>query len=226
LKGKKLSRREMKEDAFVTFAFRALDYVKLHRSKFILAGVALVAAVAVTSYVTSSRKASEEAASRQFLAGVLQQRRANYSGAIAAYEDVVSRYSGTSSGRLALLYLGHSRYELGQYDQAAESYESYLSKEGGDRLTRGHAIRGLAACLENTGKYTEAGDRYLEVARNLDVEDEVPDDLMLAARCFRLAGTPERAIGLLREIVESYPDYQEVEKAKVLIAELEYASSR
>jgi tetratricopeptide (TPR) repeat protein len=226
LKGKKLSRREMKEDAFVTFAFRALDYVKLHRSKFILGGVALVAAIAITSYVSSSRRGAEEAASRQFLAGVLQQRRANYSGAIAAYEDVVSRHSGTSSGKLALLYLGHARYELEQYEQATEAYERYLDQEKGDKLTRAHATRGIAACLENTGKYTEAAQRYLEVARNLDPEGEVPEDLMLAARCFRLAGTPERAVELLQEIVDEYPDYQEVEKVKVFLAELQYASSQ
>jgi TolA-binding protein len=226
LKGKKLSRREMKEDAFVTFAFRALDYVKRHRSKFILGAVAVIAVLAVTTYVSSSRKGAEEDASRQFLAGMLQQRRANYSGAIAAYEDVVSRHSGTASGKLALLYMGHSRYELGQYEQAAEAYEEYLGKERSDKLTRAHAGRGLAACLENTGKYNEAAERYAEVARNLDEGAEVPEDLMFAARCWKLAGTPGKAVELLQEIVDSYPEYQEVEKAKVLLAELQFGSSQ
>lgn len=226
MKGKRISKREMKEDAFVTFAFRALDFMKLHRSKLILGAVAVVAVLAVTFYVNSSRTAAEEAASRQFLAGVLQQRRANYSGAVAAYEDVIARHGGTSSGKLSLLYLGHCRYELGQYEQSAEAYEQYLDKVGGDDLTRAQAMRGFAACLDNQGKYTEAAQRYLELARKLDSESEAPGDLMFAARCYRLAGTPGKAMELLQEIIDTYPDYREVEKAKVLLAEMEYGSSQ
>lgn len=226
MKGKKLSKREMKEDAFVTFAFRALDYVKKERMKFILGGVAVVAVLAIAAYVGSARRSADEDASTQFLAGMLQQRRANYTGAIAAYEDVISRHSGTRSARLALLYMGHARYELGQYEQASEAYQRYLSREKSDRLTRAQAGRGLAACYENTGKYEEAAGLYLEVARGPDAADEIPADLMSAARCWRLGEKPDKAVELLREIVDVYPDYQEVEKAKVLIAELQFGSSQ
>lgn len=226
MKGKKLSKRKMKEDAFVTFSFRAVDFVKKHKSKFILGAVIVVAVFVGTAYITSSRKAADKQASRQFLAGVLQQRRANYTGAVAAYEDLLSRYSGTSSGKLALLYLGHARFELGQFEQASDAYERYLSKEKKDDLTRAHANRGLAACMENTGKFQEAAELYERIARTLDQAAAAPDDLMFAARCWKLAGDPGRAMDLLQEIVDSYPDYQDVEKAKVSLAELQFNSSR
>jgi len=224
LKGKRLTRREMKEDALVTLSFKALDFLKRHRAKFILGAVAVVAVIVAASAVSSSRKKAEEFASKQLLAGMLQQRRANYSGAAAAYEDVLDRFSGTRSGKLALLYLGHARFELGRYDLAIESYSKYLEREKKDRLTRGQAERGIAACLENQGKFEEAAVRYERVARDLDEEDSAPEDLMAAARCLRLAGEKERAAEILQEIVDSYPDFRELDKAKVYLAELQHAA--
>ena len=226
MKGKRLSRREMKEDALVTLAFRAVDFVKKHRSKVILAVALVVVAIAGTAYVSSSRKGAENEACQQLLAGMLQQRANNHLGAAAAYEDVVSRHSGTKSGKTALLYLGHARYELGQYDQASEAYQRYLGREKGDKLTVAQAKRGLAACKENTGKFEEAADLYQQVARTLDKDDAIPEDLMFAARSLKLAGKPDKAVELLQEIVDSYPKYQEVDRARVILAEIQYGSSR
>lgn len=225
MKGKRLTKREIKEDAFVTYAFRVVDYVKEHRSKVIMAVAAVIVVIAGASYISSSREAAEEEASRQLLAGMLQQRGGNYRGAAAAYEEVVSRYSGTDSGKLAVLYLGHARYELGQYEQALERYQEYLRKEKGDELTAAHATRGAAACMENTGRYEEAADLYESAARELDEADEAPGDLMSAARCWKLAGKPERAMEILKEVIDSYPEYRDVDRARVYLAELEYGSS-
>jgi TolA-binding protein len=216
----------MKEDAFVTFAFQASDFIKKHSGKMI-AGVALIIIVgAAFAYFTSSRKASDEQASRQLLAGMLQQRRQSYEGAAAAYEDVIARFSGTPSGKLALLYLGHARYELKEYDAAAESYESYLRREKGDKLTMSHAKRGLAACFANTERYEEAAELYEETARALDEGGAVPEDLMAAARCWKLAGNTDKAMGIFQEIVDTHPDFREIEQAKVFLAELEYSTPR
>lgn len=226
MKRRRPTKREMKEDAFVTFAFQASDFIKKHRSK-VIAGVGLAVILAGSfAYITSSRKAAGEDASRQMLAGIIQQRRANYQGAAAAYEDVLSRFSGTPSGKLAALYLGHVRYEMEEYDAAAESYERYLRVEKRDKLTMSHAKRGLAACRANTDRFEEAAELYEETARTLDEGEAVPDDLMAAARCWRLAGQPEKAMGIFQEIVESYPDFREIEKAKVFLAELEYSAPR
>jgi predicted negative regulator of RcsB-dependent stress response len=225
LKGKRLTRREIKEDAFVTWSLKASGFIKENSTK-VIAGVVLAVIIAVGfMYVTSSRKGAEEDASRQLLAGILQQRQANYSGAAAAYEDVLSRFSGTPSGKLALLYLGHAKYELGDYDAAAESYEKYLRKEKTDKLTMSQAKRGLAACKENTGKFDEAAELYEQTAHTLDQGSAAPEDLMAAARCWKLAGANDKAMEVLQEVVDSYPDYRELDRAKVLLAELEYGPS-
>ena len=226
MKGRKLTKREMKEDAFVTFAFRASDFIKKHRGK-VIAGVATaILAGASYTYITSSRTGAAEAASEQLLAGMIQQRRENYTGAVAAYEGVLSRFSGTPSGKLALLYLGHARYELKQYDVAAEAYERYLGREKRDRLTMSHAKRGLAACRENTDRFQEAAELYEQTARQLDEGAAVPEDLMAAARCWKLAGRPEKAVEILQEIIDSYPDFRDLDRARVFLAELEYSTSR
>lgn len=226
MKGRKPTRREMKEDAFVTFVFRASDFIKENSTK-VIAGVALAVIVGVASaYILTSRRAADEEAGRQLLAGMLQQRMENYEAAAAAYEDVLSRFSGTATGKIALLYLGHARYGMKDYDAAAEAYERYLKREKKDRLTRSQAMRGLAACMESTGRYEEAAAAYEETARTLDADSAAPEDLMAAARCLRLAGNPQGAMSLLQEIVDSHSDFQEIDKAKVLLAELEYGTSK
>ena len=226
MKGRKPTRREMKEDAFVTFVFRASDFIKENRTK-VIAGAALAVIVGVAStYIVTSRRAAEEEAGRQLLAGILQQRMENYEGAAAAYQDVLSRFSGTESGKLALLYLGHARYGMMEYGSSVEAYERYLKREKKDTLTRAHAKRGIAACMENMGRYEEAAVAYEETARTLDGDSAVPEDLMAAARCRRLAGNPEEAMSLLQEIVDFHSDFRDIDKAKVLLAELEYGTSK
>ena len=225
MRRKRLTKREIKEDAFVTYSFRAIDFVKEHRSAVILGIAALLVVIVGAGYISSSRQASEEEAREQLLAGMLQQKAMSYRGAAAAYEDVLSRHSGTKSAKLALLYLGHVRYELGQYEEAIAHYQRYLDKEKSDKLTISQAKRGLAACMENTGRYEEAAELYENNARSLDVGDHVPEDLMSAARCRRLAGDTDAAMEILQEIIDTYPKYREVELAKVYLAELEYGSS-
>jgi tetratricopeptide (TPR) repeat protein len=225
LKGKRITRREIKEDALVTFAFRAVEFVKKERSRLILGGVIAVLAVVGTLYVTSSRRAGEEEASEQLLAGMVQQNAGNDLGAAAAYEELLSRHSRTRSGKMALLFLGHARYNLGQYGAALDAYQRYLKREKRDKLTVGQAKRASAACLENTGKFEDAAGMYEDVARSVDEGDAVADDLMAAARCWKLAGVPDRAIELLQEIVDSYPKYQNLDRAKIVLAELQYSSS-
>ncbi len=225
MRGKRISRREMKEDAFVTFSFRALEFVKMHRSKLILGGVLAVFVVIGAAYITSSRRAGEAEAGEQLIAGMVQQNAGNNLGAAAAYEELLSRHSRTSSGKMALLFLGHARYDLGQYDAALTAYQRYLKREKRDKLTIGQAKRASAACLENLGRYEEAAGLYEDVARSIDRGDAVADDLMGAARCWKLAGVPGRAIELLQEIVDSYPKYQDLDRAKVFLAELQYSSS-
>jgi tetratricopeptide (TPR) repeat protein len=225
LKGKRITRREMKEDALVTFSFRAADFVKTHRSRLVLGGVLALVVIVGAIYVTSSRRAGEEEASRQLLAGMVQQNAGNDLGAAAAYEELLSRHSRTDSGKMALLFLGHARYNLGQYGAALDAYQRYLKREKRDKLTVGQAKRAAAACLENTGKFEEAAGMYEDVARSIDEGDAVADDLMAAARCWRLAGVPDRAIELLQEIVGSYPRYQDLDQAKIDLARLQYSSS-
>ncbi len=226
MKGRRLSKREMKEDAFVTFAFRAADFIEEHKSKMILGVVLVALAIAGGAFIVSSRRSGNEEAREQLLAGVIQQRYGSYSGAAAAFEDVLARHRGTASGKLANLYLGHVRYEMGDFEAALEAYREYLRREKSDRLTVGQAKRGIAACLENTGKYEEAAELYEEVARSYDRGNVAAEDLMFAARCWRAAGQPDKAMKILQEVVDSYPGYQELSKAKVFLAELEYDSSR
>ena len=78
-----------------------------------------------------------------------------YKEVIAAYQDVISSYGDTESGKRALYMLGSIQLETGKYDDAKKMFDRYLAESPNGILAM-NAEEGLAYILEQQQKFQEA----------------------------------------------------------------------
>ncbi len=157
---RRIKRKELlAPDEFVSFSRQAATYLNENRNTVIMAaGGALVLLVAVVAFqaINSSRETSAAIA---YQAGVSMMTDKQYNEAAAAFDDVVTRYGGTSHGVLARLQLGHALLQADRAQEAVEAYESflgagppadYLRQLAQTRLAGAQAVQGDAAAAQTS----------------------------------------------------------------------------
>jgi len=169
----KLTRKEIKEDKFVTITAKVLKWLReYYRYILIGAGAAAVVAVAVgaffiyRSYTYGRASSLLSEAMKHYRVGeeVSQKedkaaKEARYTKAAEAFKKVVDGYPRTPSMMEALFYLGESYFQLGKYKEAIEAY---------DRLSRGYpqdmiaplALNSLAYAYEQVKDHKKAIETY------------------------------------------------------------------
>ncbi|RMF65549.1 MAG: tetratricopeptide repeat protein [Calditrichaeota bacterium] len=216
---KRLTKRQIKQDKFVTYYFKAQDYI-VRNTRTILSGAAAIVVLLVAIFIYSSKQAEKEKeAVVQLTKARIEYFAGKYDAAIPLLNNVVESYGGTRSAKEGLFYLANAYFFTQKYDEARQAFEKFLD-ESDDDILNASAMAGIAACLEETGKYLEAAKAYEQAARKYSEGFQAPQNLLNAARCYVHVGEKESARQLLNEIVEDYADSNAKTDAEVLLAEL------
>ncbi len=184
----RLTKRQMKEDKFVTGLFKSQEFFNQHRSQILLgiAGFVIVIIVAVL-LITNSRSA-EQAAQNQFgeasMAvreffntfeadrnqdgipdGSLDSALTILTNAKVEFEDILENHGGSDMAKFATFYLGSIAFKLGDYAEAENYYQRFLDKYYISKGFTAAAKMGLAGCKESLRDFEGAGLLYLEIAQ-------------------------------------------------------------
>lgn len=217
---KRLTKRQIKEDKLVTYYFKTIEYVTQNiRFIAIVSGALVVIAVVAFLYANSVR-GKEEAASVEFTKADLQYQNGNYQAAIDQFKRLIEDYGGTDKAELGKYYIANSYYKIGNYADAETYFREYLDSNG-DSFLASSAMAGVAACLEQQGKYQEAAEQYEKTARQYKGGVLAPQNLYNAARNYDLAGNKQAAIGALQNLIKEYPDSGVKNDAEIMLAELQ-----
>jgi outer membrane protein assembly factor BamD (BamD/ComL family) len=225
-KGKKLTKKDLKEDEFAEFVGESVLYVKHHSRRIMgLLIVAIVIAVGVT-FVIKQRRAAEIEAQTILSRGNFDLRQTNYAAALRTYAGIRQRYRGTWSAADATFFSANAYFASARYDSAMAFYNEYLNQgKRRDELTVS-AKAGIAQSLEEQARYEEAANNFLRTQQEHPGDVLARDMLLGAARCFRLAGNLDRAIEVYDNLMELYPDSREAELARMQVLELEVRAKR
>lgn len=131
--------------------------------------------------------------------------------------EIADQYSGTPAGNLAAFYAGNAYFNIGDYDQALEMYESF-DKESNFIGASTYAAE--ATIYESRGEFERAADLYLEAADAFESETRTPEYLLDAARAFESAGNLSRAEELYSQVTDEYADSAAASEARVFLARL------
>jgi len=221
----RLTKQQLKHDPLMDRTAETADFIASHTRTLIFGVLALVVVAAGITFFRASRERAEDRAT-----GVLADARIDYGrGALepaaARLDDLLNRMGGTKAGRQGLLLYGNVRYDQGRFAEAETYYREALEHFEGDLLFGPAAERGLAASLENQGKFVEAAALY----RGLSAESQDPEIqagfLIAAARNEQLAGNTTAALEIYESLVENRKAPVAAQTAKLLRAELTAAAS-
>lgn len=123
--------------------------------------------------------------------------------ALSEFQGVADEYDGIVGADLARLEAGHVHMQLGEYDQASESYGQAAAS--GSTMVKTLALNGKATALESAERYDEQQQTLRElmtVAAGPVVEYAYLDLI----RAHELAGDTDGAMAVCREFEEKLPD--------------------
>jgi TolA-binding protein len=201
VKHQKMTKRQMKEDALVTAAFRATEVWERH-GRAILIGVGAAVLVAVLAvFVMRTRAQSEERAQGELFRAVISMAQQDYATAGPMLKELIDNSPGTKAARDAMRYLGDVSMMQGKPGEAATWYQKYIDKAGGDRRAALAGFWGLAAAHENNRAFAEAAAAYAEAAKRSETDNERGRAMLAQGRCYLRAGQTAKSLEIYKAVV-------------------------
>lgn len=214
----RLTKHEMKEDSFVTLAFRAQEYIQSNQRTLLVGVGAIVLAVAGFWFFSSASERSEAEAELLLSQAFTRVQQNDMAGAAAVYREVSDQHSGTPAAREAVFYLANLQFVGEQWADAITHYESYLAsyssfdpgRNAAARAAIGDAHQALGDHTKALESYEQAldvrGGEYLKseiflaAARSAVVLGQTAEATALADRLFEKDGN-SAVMGQMRELL-------------------------
>lgn len=215
---KKIIKKKLKEpDEFITLTERTYLYVNRHvRSIAIGAGVILAVGLVIFFFqewgkrnegnayrMLTSAMETYQMISSPYREGSPQE----YKDVLERFQEIISKFPSTSSGKLAVLYKGNIHLRLGEFDEAIKAYESYLGKTGKERLYRAFAMEGLGYSYEGKKEYEKAIGAYQKLI-DLGESFQLANAHLGMGRCYEKMGKTKEALEQYRSFISASPKSQ------------------
>ncbi|MFZ5518464.1 MAG: tetratricopeptide repeat protein [Candidatus Zhuqueibacterota bacterium] len=217
---KKITRRQIKQDKFVTAYFKAVDYIEKYSKNIMIGAGIVIVVIVVTVFMTRSKRTADIDASEQLAKATAEMGAGNMLQAKDILLNLVDNYSGTKSAARGIYILGQYHFQSKEYNQGIEYFDKYLKKHGDDQILAPAAFAGKGACLEQLGKLIEAGQTYEKGAKKYDDSHMAPQLLMEAGRCYAMSNNVANARSCYEIILDKYADSGFKSDAELYLAKL------
>jgi len=215
----RITKREIKEDKFVTFAFKVNEWIQRHLNEVLIGAGGVILVAVVVFFIFSSRAKRERKAAELLGKAHLELQGGNIGMAVGDLQTVVNKYGGTKSEKDATFFLASAYFYARDYIQAQSFFERYLKKYKGDPLVSASAQAAIAECHLQRGNFAQAGENFVKAASLNPRGFLAPQYLLEAALAYLQANQKEKARKILNELITQHPDSREAYRAKMLLAE-------
>jgi len=201
-KNVRITKKQMKEDTFISTTIRAWEFIREHENQFFIALLVLIIIVAAGGWYRHSRAVQKENAITQFSQGLFAYRRGDLKTAREMFKITYDKFGNTKEGAYSLYFIAKCDLEMGQNSKAMEGFQKYLDEKSG-RYPYYHdaALDGLATALENERRYKEAADIYMKLIRELKTNRFMEAYYMRkAADNLKLSSRYDEAIEVLKSL--------------------------
>jgi tetratricopeptide (TPR) repeat protein len=212
---KKIIKKKLKQpDEFITLTDRAVRFFT-HRLKSIAIGGGIVLALIIFLFLFQKWGEKKEESAYQMLRLSMETYQAvsspyreaspqEYKTVLEGFDQVIAKFPGTSSGKIAILYKGNLYLRLGEFENAAKAYEAFLRKIGKERIYRSFALNGLGYCYEGKKEYEKAANTFQKVV-DLGESFQLADAYLGLGRCYE-------KMGKAKEAAANYKNFMKVSK--------------
>jgi len=207
---KKIIKKKLKEpDEFISFTDHAFRFISRHYKR-IITGVVILGVLLAAFFLFQKWEEKKEAEAYLPFSAALELYQmlnspyregspTDYKSLMEKFDEVITKFPRTSSGKLSLLYKGNLHLKLEEFDEAIKAYETFLQKAGKEKFYRLLAMEGLGYAHEGKKEYekaVEAYERMLEMGEGL----QVANAYLSKGRCFE-------KLGKKKEALESYKTF-------------------
>ncbi len=197
---------------------RLVAWVNAHRQLSSWIGTILLVGVGLFVWQLSTKRRSEEIASRELQGARFAFESQNLPLAASELSRVIENYSGTNAAEEGRLLLANVRLLQGQPQQALDALRDYAP--GAGRAYRAQAFGLLGAAYENLGRFREAAEAYENGSAAGRLDFQKAQLLSDAGRAWTSAGDTARAIAAYERIVKEFSEEGTATEAKVRLGEL------
>jgi TolA-binding protein len=217
---KKIVKREVKEEALVTYYFKARKLLDRYSKQVQIGLIAVAVLIALGVLMTRSKKKSELEASGKL--GIVQQAyyMGEYQRVIPELSGLCEKYRGTPSAGTALFFLANAYYFTGNLEQAEKSYQGYLDRYGQNQDFSASSLAGLAAISESRKQFAKAAGLYERAGRKYGDCFSAPFYLKEAGRCYVLENDKVKGKAVYEFLIKKYPDSGPAQDVEISIATL------
>jgi TolA-binding protein len=222
---RRITRKEMKRDEFVTALGRFSVWMEEHvKEALLLGGAALV--VVVGSIVLVQFLSQQESKASNLLSRGLEMLHAPVRGdgsapapgaltyasqqeklqaVVAQMDSLMQSYPRSKSGRLGLYYKGLALEEMGKNDEALKSLAGFVESNP-DSYAAPMAQAAMAGLLESTGQSQKALEIYQQLSRQTSGAYPPQAALMDMGRCLEGMGKKDEARKVYEQLTKEYPE--------------------
>lgn len=200
------------------FSDGLVTWVNAHRQLSYWIGTILVVAAVLFVWQLSTKRRSEEIASRELQGARFAFENQNLPLAASELARVIENYSGTNAAEEGRLLLANVRLLQGQPQQGVEVLRDYAPGAGGAYRSQAYGL--LAAAFENLGRFREAAEAYENGAAAARLDFQKAQMLSDAGRAWTSAADTTKAVQVYQRLVKELPNEGAVTEAKVRLGEL------
>lgn len=214
-RAKKIIKKKLKKpDEFITLTERAFLFIT-HHSRSIAVGGGIVLAVILLIFLFQKwERKNEDSAYQMFHLAVETYRVVSspyregspqeYKTVLEKFDEVVTKFPRTSSGKIAILYKGNIYLRLGEFEEAIKAYEGFLRKMGKEKLYGSFAMDGLGYSYEGKKEYEKAANAYQKVI-DLGESFQLADAYLGLGRCYEKLGKAKEAVKNYKNFIKVSP---------------------
>lgn len=200
---RKLTRKKIKRDSFVTIILNTWEYTREHQGTVFTGLIVLIVAIGGALWVQNSQRGSRTEAITQFSEALSAFRMGDAKTAEQLFTMVHENHGSTEEGVHALYFIGQCVLIEGNYTAAIESFDRYLANSNKYNDFHDAAMDGKGIALMNQQQYAEAADLYDELAKIIKTNTFMEKVyLRRAADNYKLSNQPARAAEIMQQLIE------------------------
>ncbi len=201
---KKITKKKLKEpDEFISFTEKIYLFITHHLKVIAIGGIVVLIILSSIFLYQKWEKKNEEEAYRKFslVVEVYQMVSSPYrEGSLSEYKNVlekfneiITKFSRTSSGKFSFLYKGNIHLRLGEFEEATKSYQTFLQKGGEEKLYRTFAMEGLGYAYEGKKDYERALQTFQKILEEGE-SFQLANAYLNIGRCYEKSGKNKEAL--------------------------------
>lgn len=136
-----------------------------------------------------------------------------FQAAISQFQEIIQKYPRTDSSPLARYKMGNSYSAIGEYENAIESYETFMEKDGPKHGITPLVVQRMGYAYLKLGK-TKESEKYFKMVTSESRANNRDVSLYELAQIIETKGDDEEAISIYQEIIDQFTSSPMASEAK------------